>query len=557
MQVSNMPSSAEQPSRSANTDSAAAAAPRNDKSAGGSWKSMPHKSQLALIVLARFVGAVSNSSLQSYIIFQLRSFASADGAPPSTAAVALQLSILRACVAFPGLFTGAIWGVLADHPRVGRKRVILISLVTGGLSSLAFGFVRSFPAAVALRLLSGLTGGNKPAMRSMIRELSGDAHESRAVLLLPAAFNVGSILGPVLGGLLAQGGVNAEGGGGWLPPFLLPNAVRAGMKLSCAALLAWQLRETLPADGGRRAKRRVSLIPGWMRKLYKTVAARKAKYEPVASQDYELGEGGTEIQQAVSNDKHQPQSIWTVRLLLTLAARALLVMHVFAYPQLLLVFTSTPRYVPAQETPTAGKRSDGIQVRNSSTLFEVPTGYHPHLPFTFTGGLSFRPHDIAAVLAMRGLVGLLLQLLFFPRLRDRFGTLRLYRYALVVFPATYFFTPYLTLLPSSTAAPSQPASGVVLWAVLTAIIVVQSTARSLALPAGQMLLNAACPDKLALATVQGIGQSVTSASRGLGQLLMTGWLYGLGLNAGVVGAAWWGMASVAVTAAMAAACVPE
>lgn len=116
---------------------------------------------------------------------------------------------------------------------------------------------------------------------------------------------------------------------------------------------------------------------------------------------------------------------------------------------------------------------------------------------------------------MRGFVGLLLELLFFPKLRDLFGTLRLYRYALLVFLATYFYAPYLALLPSSTQPPL-PAGGVTLWAVLTVILVVQSTVRSVALPAGQMLLNlnAACPDKLALRRVQGIGQSVTTASEG-------------------------------------------
>ncbi|KAJ6785648.1 hypothetical protein PWT90_04796 [Aphanocladium album] len=285
------------------------------------------------------------------------------------------------------------------------------------------------PRGLLTSALWGAAAG--PAMRSMIREISGDTHESRAVLLLPAAFNVGSILGPVLGGVLAQGGAVGEDGGGG----------RGG--------------------GGEEGRReRIGRFCCRMR--------------------------------------------------------------------------------PARETPTQFAKRAADPANNSSALIEVPAGYHRHLPFVFTGGLSFKPHDIAAVLAMRGVISLLLQLVFFPTLRDKFGTLRLYRHALLVFPATYFLTPYLAL-----------------WAVLTAIVVVQSTARSLALPAGQMLLNAACPDRLALATVQGIGQSVTAASRGLGQLMMTGWLYGLGLNAGVVGAAWWGMAGVAVAAAMAAACVQE
>jgi hypothetical protein len=71
-----------------------------------------------------------------------------------------------------------------------------------------------------------------------------------------------------------------------------------------------------------------------------------------------------------------------------------------------------------------------------------------------------------------------------------------------------------------------------------------------------MLLNAACPDRSVLGTVNGIGQSVSAAARAIGQLLVTGWLYGVGLEAGIVGVAWWAMAGMAITAALAAACVP-
>ncbi|OWT43393.1 hypothetical protein VFPPC_18355 [Pochonia chlamydosporia 170] len=91
---------------------------------------------------------------------------------------------------------------------------------------------------------------------------------------------------------------------------------------------------------------------------------------------------------------------------------------------------------------------------------------------------------------------------------------------------------------------------------VTAILVIQSTACSLALPAGSMLLNAACPDRSVLGTVNGIGQSVSSAARAIGQLVMMGWLYGVGLKVGMVGVAWWAMAGVATAAAVAAACVP-
>ncbi|OAA74889.1 Major facilitator superfamily domain, general substrate transporter [Akanthomyces lecanii RCEF 1005] len=535
-----------------------------DAASSGSWAAMPQKGQLGLITSARLVEMVASGSQQSFIIFQLRSFAATDGSLPDTATVALQLSLLRAAGAIPQLFTSTLWGMLADHPRIGRRAVIVLGLVLSGIGSFGLGFTHSFAGAVVWRLVVGMAGGKGAAMRSTIREISGERFESRGVLLLPAAFNLGSIIGPVLGGLLADGAVGGTTPtGGWFAacPFLLPNAVNGFLKLGIAALIAFRLKETHPAAGKKSKKKKsISILPLWVRQLYtQYLQKRQARYEPLANQEYELNEQ-EEGQRLVSvaEEKQQPVSIWTMRLILTLAARALVSMHLFSYPSLLLVFASTPRFAPSHDFISSSDNSSASAVRSASnsTYVEVPPDYHPHGPFVFTGGLAFRPRDIATVFAIRGVVGALLQLIFFPKLRDMFGTLRLYRYALVIFPVAYALHPYLTALPSATFAPL-PSSGVALWAVVVAILVVQSTARSMVLPAGAMMLNAACPDRAVLATVNGIGASVGAAARGMGHLVMTGWLYGVGLGAGVVGLAWWAMAGVAVAAVVAAACVPD
>ncbi|KAM4055709.1 MFS transporter [Hirsutella rhossiliensis] len=190
----------------------------------------------------------------------------------------------------------------------------------------------------------------------------------------------------------------------------------------------------------------------------------------------------------------------------------------------------------------------------SGSLF-VPPAYHPHAPFTFTGGLSFKPSGIAVALTIRGIVGFLLQLLFFPLLKTHFGLVKLYRYSLLLLPVSYFVTPYLATIPSSTLPPL-PAAGVLLWASIALVLTIQTVARSFALPSGTMLLNAASPDRSALGTVNGIGQSVSAAARTLGPLL-TAWLYGSGLSHGVVGIAWWAMAAVAVLAAVASGWVVD
>ncbi|KAM0145501.1 hypothetical protein ACHAQE_011239 [Botrytis cinerea] len=524
-------------------------AQQDEQLAAASWATMPQKMQLALLSLARLVEALAGGSRQSFIIFQLRSFMQADGLTPSTATIALQLSLLRSVSAVPGFFLPTVWGVLADDPRVGHKKVIILCLLISSISSIGMAFTRSFAGAMTWQLLGGLSAGKKAVLRSKIRGISGAKFESRGVLLLPAAFNVGSILGPLLGGFLSEVSMD----GRW--PFMLPYAMNALMKLCAAAVITLWLHGSLPAENGKNKKdTRISLVPKWVKQLYRKYLQRQPQYEWLPGEEYEMDDREGQRLVSKSRDRQQTVSIWTLHLLLTLATRALVTIHIFSYPSLLSIFVSTPRYKQEDENSSAVASLERAHLGggNSSSFIQVPKGYHTHLPFVFTGGLSFNTRDLAIVLAIRGVVSCLLQLMLFPRLCKIVGRLPLYRYSLLVFPVTYFFTPYLATIKSSTPAPL-PAAGITLWALLLSILAIQSTARSLTLPAGAMLLNAACPDPSVLSTVNGIGASVAEGARGLGHLVMTGWLYGAGLNSGVVGTAWWGMSAIATIAAIAAA----
>ncbi|KAF4506798.1 hypothetical protein G6O67_006843 [Ophiocordyceps sinensis] len=515
-----------------------------DDAAPASWASIPKKRQLALITLARLCEAAATNSLQSYILFQLRSFKLADGSVPSQATLAFQLSLLSAVVAGPQLFTSILWGRLADSRHVGRKGVILVSLAGTGVGSLGMAFAGSFSAVVFWRLAVGLINGNLVVMRTMVKEIVGDEFESRTVLLLPTAFNVGSIIGPLLGGFLADPATSkAEPFSGrdkaaqWLLrwPFALPNVFNGVCLVACAALLAFGLEETLEGVRVRPAR----ILSKWAETLFRKRS--QPCYRKLAEEGEPDGPAGSASSHG-SREKRGPlMRVWTPRLAMTLLARALLMMHVGAYPSLLLAFISTPRY----DASSAGDKTTA----SANDSLVVPPDYHPSAPFTFTGGLSFKPSGIAMALTIRGIGGLVLQLLFFPRLKSALGTIRLYRYSLLLFPLSYLVTPYLATISSSTSPPL-PAAGALLWTAIALVLTIQTMARSFALPSGTMLLNAASPNRAALGTVNGIGQSVSAAARTAGPLL-AGWLYGVGLGHGVVGVAWWAFAAVAVSAAVA------
>ncbi|KAK4508105.1 hypothetical protein PRZ48_001843 [Zasmidium cellare] len=507
-----------------------------------SWSSLPKKSQLAILTLARLSEPLTQTSLQSYMFYQLKSFKNPDGSTPSDSTVASQAGLLAAAFTGAQFMTAIMWGRLADWEGLGRKKVILIGLLGTTVGSLGFGFSESFAVAIFWRFVGGMLNGNMGVMRTMISEIVKEKRfQSRAFLLLPMTFNIGVIVGPLLGGLLADpvgsypglfgpGGALGGKNGNWMFtrwPYALPNLVNATFLAASALALIFGLEETLESlkdkpDYGLRLTRWIS------RKVFRRQP--RQDYNPIMEledpSDIELNHGNQK--KPKTKAKLPFRRIWTPNLIFTLIAHGLLAMHVGTFNNLWFVFLSTPRYDP-----------DG-----PNKTLHLPPHWRPHLPFSFTGGLALPPASIGMALAILGIIGINLQLLLYPRLSFRLGTLLSYRLALLFFPLTYLVAPFLSVIPSTTPPPTQ-ASGPWVWMYLTFILCIQLMGRTFGLPSTAILVNNASPHPSVLGTVHGVAQSVSSATRTLGPVLF-GWLYGVGLNKGVVGLAWWCMAGVAV-----------
>lgn len=205
-----------------------------------SWRDLPHKQQLIVIVLTRLSEPLVQTSLQSYMFYQLKFF---DSSLPD-AVIASQAGILHASFTAAQLFTAMLWGRVADSSRFGRKKVILIGLVGTTISCVGFGLSTSFWQALLFRSLGGVTNGNVGVLRTMISELVREKkYQQRAFVLLPMTFNIGVIIGPILGGLLADPASSYPNVLGKVElfrrlPYALPNLVSAFF-LSSAAVAAF------------------------------------------------------------------------------------------------------------------------------------------------------------------------------------------------------------------------------------------------------------------------------------------------------------------------------
>ncbi len=102
-------------------------------------------------------------------------------------------------------FSTPILGQLSD--RYGRKPVLALSLAGTALGYLLFAtgiVIKSIPLLFVARALDGITGGNLSVAQAAIADVTPPSERTKNFGLIGAAFGVGFIVGPFLGGVLAD-----------------------------------------------------------------------------------------------------------------------------------------------------------------------------------------------------------------------------------------------------------------------------------------------------------------------------------------------------------------
>ncbi len=140
------------------------------------------------------------------------------------------------------LFT-PVWGRLSD--RYGRRPLILVSLVGSSSGFLIFGLATTLPWLFAGRIIAGIAGAIIPTANAYVADVTTPQQRAGGMGRIGAAFGLGFILGPMIGGLLSPFGYSV--------PVLLASAM-AGANL---VLAYFTLPESLtPETRGRAQSRR-------------------------------------------------------------------------------------------------------------------------------------------------------------------------------------------------------------------------------------------------------------------------------------------------------------
>src|SRR3954471_15739146 len=130
------------------------------------------------------------------IIPLLPFYATTFGASPLT------VGLLFASFSISQLVASPLLGHWSD--RWGRRPILIFSLLGTVVSFVMLALAHSLAMLLAARVVDGLSGGNIPTARAYIGDVTDESNRAKAFGMLGAAFGLGFIIGPALGGLFAR-----------------------------------------------------------------------------------------------------------------------------------------------------------------------------------------------------------------------------------------------------------------------------------------------------------------------------------------------------------------
>lgn len=339
---------------------------------------------------------------------------------------------------------------------------------------------------------------------------------------MPFIWCLGSIVGPALGGLLAQPtkfypGVFPPGGLLEEYPYLLPNMVSSIVLVFGIANGILFLDETHDVLRNKRDYGRE--LGDKLVNLFKWRKADESESSPLlvdSAANYNGTGSGSSEESVEDSINAKPKRIPSVSRAFTrpviglVLSYGILAYHTMGFEQLMPVFLSTP--VPDEK---------------------------PHNLFFFTGGLGMTTQNIGFILSMQGLFSMCAQFVVFPPVARTFGVLSVYRFCMFTYAICYIVVPYLVWLPEG----NMQTAGVY------AVLAVKIMYGVLAYPCNAILITNSAPSLLVLGAINGIASSCASLARAFSPTV-TGIVYSYGLNIDCVGLAWWVNAIVCLIGAI-------
>lgn len=169
------------------------------------------------------------------------------------------VTLLLATYSLFQLFAAPLWGALSD--RIGRRPVLMTSMAASALAYLWLGTATALWMLFAARALAGACAGNIAAAQAYIADTTTPENRAKGMGMIGAAFGLGFIFGPALGGFLA-------GNNPATANLAAPAWLAAGLSLTALCGVLFLLRESrTAAERGQVQRRgRIGAILGTLRR---------------------------------------------------------------------------------------------------------------------------------------------------------------------------------------------------------------------------------------------------------------------------------------------------
>lgn len=229
----------------------------SDQSSNKAKRSLKN-SPLVVIFLTVFIDLVGFGIIIPTMPFIAKNFG----------ANAKEIGLLMAVYSFMQFVFSPFWGSLSD--RIGRRPVILVSLIGSAASFFLFAFSNSLALLFVARGLAGAFGGNISTAHAYISDVTLPSERSKGMGMIGAAFGLGFVFGPMLGGLLGMIGESL----GSAPPLGLSfSALGVGFICLFNFCFAWfKLKESLPHEARAKTSNRPQRLKSILQQMKRPIA---------------------------------------------------------------------------------------------------------------------------------------------------------------------------------------------------------------------------------------------------------------------------------------------
>ena len=158
-----------------------------------------------------------------------------------------QVFVLFSCYSVGNFFAEPLWGRLSD--RIGRRPVLIITIFGNALTYVMLAFAPNLWVACLIRLTGGVLTGNISTIQGYLADVTPPDRRAGRLGLMGAAFSLGFMTGPSIGGLLAREDLGTVG-------FRPPLYFAACLALAAGIGITLFVRETRHAhkDAPRRGR---------------------------------------------------------------------------------------------------------------------------------------------------------------------------------------------------------------------------------------------------------------------------------------------------------------